>query len=67
MRNTYSIKYLGLNKNEMGIVSRRIDPTKEAESILNEPPCLIYTINKYFYPKPLKVGKKPPKEEPINV
>jgi hypothetical protein len=35
MKNTYSIKYLGLNKNEMGIVSRRIDPTKDSESILN--------------------------------
>ncbi len=67
MKNTYSIKYLGLNNNEMGIVSRRIDPTKEAESILKEMPNLTYTINKYFYPKPLKVGKKQPKEEQINV
>ena len=45
----------------MGIVSRRIDPTKQPESILNEPPNLTYTINKYFYPKPLKIGKKQPK------
>lgn len=51
----------------MGIVSRRIDPTRDTENILNEPPEVKYTINKYFYPKPLKVGKKAPKEEQINV
>jgi len=45
----------------MGIVSRRIDPTRDQESILSELPQLTYTINKYFYPKPLKVGKKAPK------
>ena len=28
IRSTYSIKYLGMNQNEMGIISRRIDPYK---------------------------------------
>lgn len=31
INNTYSIKYLGLNKNEMGIISRRINPLIDKE------------------------------------
>jgi hypothetical protein len=58
MKNTYSIKYLGLNKNEMGIISRRINPLADQQFKVEENNNEIYSIHKYFYPKPLKTGKK---------
>lgn len=35
IRSTYSIKYLGMNQNEMGVISRRVDPEKCANFSLN--------------------------------
>jgi len=67
MRNTYSIKYLGLNKNEMGIISRRINPLADQQFKINDNIQESYSINKYFYPKPLKTGKKNTHSEKINV
>jgi hypothetical protein len=67
MKNTYSIKYLGLNKNEMGIISRRINPLADQQFKVEENNNEIYSIHKYFYPKPLKIGKKVHSSEKINV
>jgi hypothetical protein len=61
IRSTYSIKYLGMNDNEMGIISRRIDPFKENNFDLRNLPQSTYTVNKFFFPKPLKVTRKPKK------
>ena len=58
MRNTYSVKYLGLNRNEMGIISRRINPLVDGGFKAQPQQEQTYSINKYFYPKPLKTGKK---------
>ncbi len=51
----------------MGIISRRIDPLKECEIQFNEVAQTSYAINKYFYPKPLRVGKKIVTEDKINI
>lgn len=67
MRNTYSIKYLGLNRNEMGIISRRINPLADQQFKVQDSPSDIYSIHKYFYPKPLKTAKRPRSSEKINV
>lgn len=58
MKNTYSIKYLGLSKNHMGIVSRRINPLSEQHFKIDETPNQLYSIHKYLYPKPLRTIKK---------
>lgn len=58
IKSTYSIKYLGMNENEMGIISRRIDPFKDNNFNLKSLEQSKYTVNKFFFPKPLKVGKK---------
>lgn len=50
-----------MNQNEMGIISRRIDPIKDTNFNLRDLPQFSYKVNKFFYPKPLKVGKKPSK------
>lgn len=42
----------------MGIISRRIDPFKDNDFHLKELPQSTYTVNKFLFPKPLKVGKK---------
>lgn len=67
MKNTYSIKYLGLNKNEMGIISRRINPLCDQQFKIDDNYTEIYSIHKYFYPKPLKTGKKNHASSQINV
>lgn len=67
IRSTYSIKYLGMNQNEMGIISRRIDPYKESNFNLSELPQSTYTVNKFFFSKPLKVGKRSHKEEKLSI
>jgi len=67
MRNTYSVKYLGLNKNEMGIISRRINPFTDKNFKVHETLAETYSVHKYFYPKPLKTGKKQHLPEKINV
>lgn len=51
----------------MGIISRRIDPFKDNKFNLRDLPQASYTVNKFFFPKPLKVCRKPRKEEDINV
>ena len=66
LKSTYSIKYLGMNDNEMGIISRRLDPFKDSNFSLKNLPQNPYIINKYFYPKPLKVGYKREKNQKIN-
>lgn len=65
--NTYSIKYLGLNKNEMGIISRRINPLLDKELKIQEQPQDTFSVHKYFYPKPLKTGKKCQTIKTLNV
>lgn len=45
----------------MGIISRRIDPFKDNNFNLKSLPQSSYTVNKFFFPKPLKVGRKPKK------
>lgn len=50
-----------MNQNEMGIISRRIDPYKDSNFSLKDLPQCPYKVNRFFYPKPLKVGKKTPK------
>lgn len=50
----------------MGIISRRIDPFKDNNFDLKSLPQSTYTVNKFFFPKPLKVGKKIRKEEQLN-
>lgn len=67
IKSTYSIKYLGMNENEMGIISRRIDPFKDNNFNLKSLAQSKYTVNKFFFPKPLKVGRKCRKEEVINI
>ena len=67
MRNTFSIKYLGLNKNEMGIVSKRINPLADQRFKVEENYKQTYSIHKYFYPKPLKAGKRRESAEKIDV
>lgn len=67
LRNTYSIKYLGLNKNEMGIISRRINPLSDQHFKIHDNIQECFSVNKYFYPKPLKTGKKIHHCEKINV
>ena len=67
MNNTYSIKYLGLNKNEMGIISRRINPLTDQELKVHEDVDSAFSVHKYFYPKPLRTGKKNNGLKPINV
>ena len=57
LRNTYSVKYLGLNRNEMGITSRRINPLSDGGFKVHLQ-GQAYSIHKYFYPKPLRTGKK---------
>ena len=47
----------------MGIISRRIDPFKDNNFNLKSLPQSTYTVNKFFFPKPLKVGRKPKKEQ----
>jgi hypothetical protein len=42
----------------MGIISRRINPLSDQQFKINENIQETYSINKYFYPKPLKTGKK---------
>jgi hypothetical protein len=42
----------------MGIISRRIDPFKDNNINLKALPQSTYTVNKFFFPKPLKVGRK---------
>ena len=51
----------------MGIISRRIDPYKEANFNLKELPQSSYTVNKFFFTKPLKTGKKQAKDENLNI
>jgi hypothetical protein len=58
---------LGLNENEMGIISRRIDPNKQNNFPFADLPQTPYMVNKFFFPKPLKLGKKPKKEGQINL
>ena len=55
-----------MNDNEMGIISRRLDPYKDSNFSLKNLPHNPYIINKYFYPKPLKVGYKREKGHKIN-
>lgn len=42
----------------MGVISRRIDPFKDNQFNLKELSQAGYTVNKFFYPKPLKVVRK---------
>lgn len=67
MRNSYSIKYLGLNKEEMGIVSRRINPLADQKFRIHDHIEDSYSIHQYFYPKPLRVGRKEHHPEKIGV
>jgi hypothetical protein len=67
IRSTYSIKYLGINENEMGIISRRIDPFKSNNFNFAELPQSPYIVNKFFFPKPLKIARKQKKETQINL
>lgn len=46
----------------MGVISRRIDPWKDNNFNLRDLSQAGYTVNKFFYPKPLKVGRKTRKE-----
>lgn len=66
LRSTYSIKYLGMNNNEMGVISRRLDPFKDTKFSLDNLAKNSYLINSYFYPKPLKVTYKKERNEKIN-
>lgn len=56
-----------MNQNEMGIISRRIDPFKESNFDLSDLPQSTYTVNKFFFAKPLKVGRKNIKEQHLNI
>lgn len=47
-----------MNNDEMGIISRRLDPFKDSNFSLKNIPQNPYIISNYFYPKPLKVGYK---------
>lgn len=51
----------------MGVISRRIDPFKNNQFNLKELSQAGYTVNKFFYPKPLKVSRKNRKSPEINV
>jgi hypothetical protein len=51
----------------MGIISRRINPLTDQQFKVEENYNEIYSIHKYFYPKPLKTGKKGHGSEKINV
>lgn len=42
----------------MGIISRRINPLTDKELKMQEQPQENYSVHKYFYPKPLRTGKK---------
>ena len=50
----------------MGIISRRLDPFKDSKFSLRGIPQFSYIISKYFYPRPLKVGKRNRKIEDLN-
>jgi hypothetical protein len=52
----------------MGIISRRINPFTDKNFKIHEAHIETYSVNKYFYPKPLRTGKKQQQnEEKINV
>ncbi len=42
----------------MGIVSIRVNPITDNNHKLHETTADTYSVHKYFYPKPLKTGKK---------
>lgn len=51
----------------MGIISRRINPFSDQNFKVHEALQQAYTVHKYFYPKPLKTGKREHSAEKINV
>jgi len=51
----------------MGIISRRINPLADQNFKIHDNIQDTYSIHKYFYPKPLKTGKKSHSSEKINV
>lgn len=51
----------------MGIVSRRINPLTDMQLKIKEDCGDTYTVNRYFYPKPLRTGKKINNQKDINV
>ena len=51
----------------MGIISRRINPLTDQELKVHEDVGETYSVHKYFYPKPLKTGKKSGASSTINV
>lgn len=51
----------------MGIISRRINPLADQQFKVEENNNEIYSIHKYFYPKPLKTAKKGHSTEKISV
>lgn len=51
----------------MGIISRRINPLCDQQFKIDDNYTEVYSIHKYFYPKPLKTGKKGHASEKINV
>ena len=55
-----------MNENEMGIISRRLDPFKDSKFSLRGIPQFSYIINQYFYPRGLKVGRRSKKPEDLN-
>lgn len=51
----------------MGIISRRINPLCDQHFKIDDNYTEVYSIHKYFYPKPLKTGKKGQAASQINV
>jgi hypothetical protein len=51
----------------MGIISRRINPLTDQELKIHENTTETYSVHKYFYPKPLRTGKKSHASKDLNV
>jgi hypothetical protein len=51
----------------MGIVSRRVNPIADQKFRMHDHIEDTYSIHQYFYPKPLKVGRKGHHPEKIEV
>jgi len=51
----------------MGIVSRRINPLTDQDLKIQGDMTENYSVHKYFYPKPLRTGKKVHADKNLNV
>lgn len=54
LKNSYSVKYIGVKENRIGILSRRVRPDDLQSDSLPKIEDALYLVTGYFYPKPLK-------------